>query len=216
MSTASIDTMTGWRSATRAVFIVLAGVCLATLGWYGGADADDAHSAIVIDSGPLKGTSVDGVREYLGIPYAAPPVGSLRWMPPQSFGKWKGLLQATQFGSECPQPSGGNENCLFLNVYAPADAEKNDSKKGGGRAVMVWIHGGGMTEGGADLYDPSPLVQAGGVVVVTINYRLGILGFFAHPAIDVEGHLAGNYGINSSRWVGYSEISPRSAATRSR
>jgi para-nitrobenzyl esterase len=157
----------------------------------GGAAADDAHGAIVTESGPLKGTTVNGVREYLGIPYAAPPLGSLRWMPPQSFGKWKGLLQATHFGSECPQapsPFGtasNDEDCLFLNVYTP-QGEENESKshrrspadkQRSDRPVMVWIHGGALLVGGGDLYDPTPLVKQGGVIVVTINYRPGLLGF---------------------------------------
>ena len=139
------------------------------------ADSGD-HRAIVTESGPLKGTTVADVNEYLGIPYAAPPVGSLRWTPPQSFGKWHGVLDATQFGSECPQSGGGNENCLFLNVYTPKADDNEDEPRGRGdkhrhgRAVMVWIHGGGLTGGGADQYDPSPLVNGGDVIVVTINY----------------------------------------------
>ena len=176
------------------------------------ADSGD-HRAIVTEGGPLKGTTVGGVKEYLGIPYAAPPVGSLRWTPPQSFGKWHGVLHATQFGSECPQSGGGNEDCLFLNVYAPKADDHEDEAQGRGpkhhhddkhregRAVMVWIHGGGLTGGGADQYDPSPLVNSGDVIVVTINYRLGLLGFFAHPALDAEGHLAGNYGFMDQQFA---------------
>jgi len=144
--------------------------------------------AIATESGPVMGIATGLMSEYLGIPYAAPPVGALRWTPPQSFGRWQGVLQATQFGSECPQDGGGDENCLFLNVYAPNVQTGQDRHNG--LPVMVWIHGGGLTSGVSSDFDPTPLMQAGGVIVVTINYRLGVLGFFAHPAIDGEGHLA--------------------------
>ena len=114
-------------------------------------------------------------------------------MPPQAFGQWKGVFQATQFGSECPQAGGGDENCLFLNIYTPHLETKH--------AVMVWIHGGGLTSGAGSDFDPTPLVEGGGVIVVTINYRLGMLGFFAHPALDAEGHLAGNYGFMDQQFA---------------
>jgi para-nitrobenzyl esterase len=164
------------------------------------------NKVIVTESGPLEGMIANGINEYLGIPYAAPPVGSLRWVPPQPFGMWKGVLQATQFGNACVQPDGlggtfGSEDCLSLNVYSPGDrkgehtpANKNDNEQKHKRLpVMVWIHGGGFTTGGGGFYDPTPLVQQGNVIVVTINYRLGPLGIFAHPAIDAEGHLNVNY-----------------------
>jgi para-nitrobenzyl esterase len=155
--------------------------------------------AIATESGPVMGIASALINEYLGIPYAAPPVGALRWTPPQSFGRWQGVLQATQFGSECPQDGGGDENCLFLNVYAPNVQTGQDRHNG--LPVMVWIHGGGLTSGVSSDFDPTPLMQAGGVIVVTINYRLGILGFFAHPAIDGEGHLAGNYGLMDQQFA---------------
>ena len=203
--------------ASRATIRIVAGLAIIVAAAVGSgpvasADTGD-HRAIVTESGPLKGMTVGGVKEYLGIPYAAPPVGSLRWTPPQSFGKWHGVFRATQFSSDCPQSGGGNEDCLFLNVYTPKAADNedeahgrgvkhhHDDKHGQGRAVMVWIHGGGLTGGGADQYDPSPLVNGGHVIVVTINYRLGLLGFFAHPALDAEGHLAGNYGFTDQQFA---------------
>jgi para-nitrobenzyl esterase len=153
--------------------------------------------AIVTESGPLKGIVVGQVNQYLGIPYAAPPVGALRWMPPQPFGQWEGVFQATKFGNECPQTGGGNENCLFLNIYTPhLNEPKHDEL-----AVMVWIHGGGLTSGAGSDYDPTPLVEGGRVIVVTINYRLGMLGFFAQQALDTEGHLAGNYGFMDQQYA---------------
>jgi para-nitrobenzyl esterase len=165
-------------------------------------------AAIVTESGPLKGIETSIEDQFLGIPYAAPPVGNLRWVPPQPRGQWQGVLDATQFGNYCTQPDGaggtfGDEDCLTLNVYRPH--QMKNANQTGGVAVMVWIHGGGLAGGGSADYDPSPLVLGGNVLVVTINYRLGYLGFLAHPALDAEGHLAGNYGLMDQqfalRWV---------------
>ncbi|MGO9449747.1 MAG: carboxylesterase/lipase family protein [Candidatus Binataceae bacterium] len=156
---------------------------------------------VVTESGPLRGITKGQVDEYLGIPYAAPPVGNLRWMPPEPYGRWPGTFQATQFGNVCPQESGaqvtGSENCLFLNVYAP-HARK---KRGPHLPVMVWIHGGGLAAESGEIFDPSPLVEHGNLIVVTINYRLGLLGFFAHPAIDNEGHPRGSYGLMDQQFA---------------
>ena len=138
-----------------------------------------ARPVIVTDQGPLRGLTVSGEQQFLGIPYAAPPVGSLRWLPPRPPARFKGVFQATQFGSACTQPNPnaagstlGSEDCLTLNIYVP-DIEPPPH----GFPVMVWIHGGGLTGGGGFLYDPTSLVQKGNVIVVTINYRLGLLGF---------------------------------------
>ena len=155
--------------------------------------------AIVTESGPLKGIINGNITEFLGIPYAAPPVGNLRWMPPQSFGKWHGLLDASTFGNQCTQGGGGREDCLFLNIYVP-NFKKNANKHGGAAPVMFWIHGGGLTSGAGSDYDPTPLVNQG-VIVVTINYRLGYLGFFAQTALDTEGHDAGNYGLMDQQFA---------------
>ena len=158
---------------------------------------------VVTPSGKLRGVINGDIAEYLGIPYAAPPVGNLRWMPPQPYGRWQGVLDASAFGSQCTQPGGvGTEDCLFLNVYVPI--KKNNSKKHRRPPVMFWIHGGGLTAGAGSDYDPTPLVEQG-VIVVTINYRLGYLGFLAQSALDSEGHEAGNYGLQDQqfamRWV---------------
>jgi para-nitrobenzyl esterase len=155
--------------------------------------------AIVTTSGPLKGIVNGNVAEFLGIPYAAPPVGNLRWMPPQPFGRWHGLLDASSFGSVCTQGGRGSEDCLFLNIYVP-NFKKNGNKHGGAMPVMFWIHGGGLTAGAGSDYDPTPLVNQG-VMVVTINYRLGYLGFFAQTALDSEGHDAGNYGLMDQQFA---------------
>ena len=156
------------------------------------------------ESGIVVGTTTNGVNQFLGIPYAAPPVGPLRWTPPKPFGFFpKLVLQANKFGSECTQPGSGSENCLFLNVYAP-QIESADPKNIRaflrGRPVMVWIHGGALVSGGGDQFDPTLMVKQG-VVVVTINYRLGYLGFFAQTGVDAEHHENGNYGFMDQQFA---------------
>jgi para-nitrobenzyl esterase len=173
-------------------------------------DRDKGGGPVVnTTDGPVKGFVKDGVKTFLGIPYAAPPVGDLRWRPPQP-PKHHGLLDATEFGNTCPQvttlgafagPPSTTEDCLYLNVFT------TDLK--GPKPVIVWIHGGGNVTGETNDYDGSKLATGGplgpGTVVVTINYRLGIFGFFSNPAINAEGHPWGNYGILDQqaalRWV---------------
>ncbi len=198
------------RGLTSKLLLLAAAICAVTLGSALTASADDAFSPLALTkSGFVTGTTTsNGVNEFLGIPYATPPVGALRWTPPKSYGFFPGFfLKATSFGSECTQAGGGSENCLFLNVYTPQNVlaeEDLQEDHGRGLPVMVWIHGGGFTSGNSDLYDPTPLVKKG-VIVVTINYRLGYLGFFAESAIDAEGHLNGNYGLMDQqlalKWV---------------
>ena len=160
------------------------------------------------DGGLVRGAAVAGVDSFLGLPYAAPPTGNLRWRPPQPAAVWSGVRDATQFGPSCPQPTENNpylppgpisENCLYLNVYTPTSRDRS----GGGRPVLVWIHGGGLVQDGGRNYDGTKLA-ADGTVVVTINYRLGALGFLAHPALASHG-AAGNYGLMDQqaalRWV---------------
>jgi para-nitrobenzyl esterase len=163
--------------------------------------SNSTNSAIVTESGPLKGTTVGSVNEYLGIPYAAPPVDALRWQPPQPFGQWQGVFHAIQFGNVCPQFDSsigsvvGKEDCLFLNVYTPQPSKSPQGDNHSGLPVMVWIHGGGLTSGTGETYDPTPMVEQGNVIVVTINYRLGLLGFFAQTALDSESSPSANYGL---------------------
>jgi para-nitrobenzyl esterase len=177
------------------------------------AGAVEATAPVVrIDTGDLQGFRNDaGVLEYLNIPYAAPPVGPLRWMPPQPASQWKGTRDATSFGHLCAQtttlgvfagPASVDEDCLVLNVFTTG-------LHGKGRPVFVWIHGGGNVDGASNDYDGSKLATGGPkgtpTVVVTVNYRLGLLGYLAHPALDSEGHLSRNYGIldlqAALRWV---------------
>jgi para-nitrobenzyl esterase len=200
---------------TSRLVLAVALVCACTLGMVASASAKKSFPKpfAITKSGVVLGMTVNGVNEYLGIPYAKDPSGALRWLPPEAFGKFKAPLEANQFGSECTQPGpSGSENCLFLNVYTPAAAEPGEetgdespssstSKKSKGLPVMVWIHGGGLTGGGGDLYDPTPLVNGGGVIVVTINYRLGVLGFLAQSGIDAEHHMLGNYGFMDQQFA---------------
>jgi len=149
------------------------------------------------------------MQEFRGIPYAEAPVGDLRWRPPQELARWTGVLDATAFGLHCPQVStpygtpSTSEDCLFLNVFTP---DKTNQGRPHLLPVMFWIHGGGLVVGESDGYDPSALV-AHDVVVVTINYRLGELGFLAHPALAAESPngASGNYGLMDQqaalRWV---------------
>jgi para-nitrobenzyl esterase len=178
----------------------------------GGAVASPTSSAanpiMRIDGGLVRGADAAGVRSFLGLPYAAPPTGNLRWRPPQPAAAWSGVRDATKFGPSCPQATMGNpflppgpisEDCLYLNVYTPA------ARPGANRPVLVWIHGGGLVQDGARNYDGTKLA-ADGTVVVTINYRLGALGFLAHPALASRpGGAAGNYGLMDQqaalRWV---------------
>ena len=153
------------------------------------------------ESGKLKGIFNGKTAEFLGIPYAAPPVGAARWTPPQPFGKFHGTFDASAFGNVCTQGGNGSEDCLFLNIYVPHFNKNGHKHRNGGLPVMFWIHGGGLVSGAGSLYDPTPLLNPGNVIVVTINYRLGYLGFFAQTAIDAEGHKNGNYGLMDQQFA---------------
>jgi para-nitrobenzyl esterase len=165
-----------------------------------GAPAFAATPTATVEQGVLSGVEVGSIDEFLGVRYATPPVGDLRWRPPQPVSRGQQQLDATQFGNSCAQgqspwgtPS-SSEDCLFLNIYVSAAARGSQlwEQK---LPVMVWIHGGGFTGGNGGAYDPTELVQEGNVIVVTINYRLGALGLFAHPALDAENHLTANYAL---------------------
>jgi para-nitrobenzyl esterase len=162
------------------------------------AASDSGGGPIVkIDGGAVRGVAVPGGYAFHGLPYAAPPTGHLRWRAPQPPAKWKGVRDATEFAPICPQPERPfsidvkDEDCLYLNVSTP----ELRKARGGGRPVLVWIHGGGATAGAGHEDDPTKLA-AEGIVVVTINYRLGALGFLSHPALaSWPGGPSGNYGL---------------------
>lgn len=148
--------------------------------------------------GAVEGVWAKGVNEFLGIPYAVPPVGELRWRPPVSAQPWKGVRRSVAFGPACAQvttlgafagPASANEDCLTLNIFTP---KMGASAK---LPVIVWIHGGGNLDGSSRDYDATRLATLGNTVVVTVNYRLGLFGWLANPALDAEGHPFGNYGL---------------------
>ena len=154
--------------------------------------------------GPIRGYVHEGLRSFLGIPYAAPPVNSLRWRPPEPSKAWAETLDAVDFGKVCAQdnpcfPGFGHfsytEDCLYLNVVTPADVT---GKK---LPVLVLIHGGGLYCGASNDYDPRRLVKQGNLVFVSFNYRLGVFGFFSHPVINAEAHPAGNYGTMDQQFA---------------
>lgn len=150
---------------------------------------DGAPIRVAAPAGVVEGRARDGVEAFAGIPYAQPPVGPLRWRPPAAVPRWKGARPAAAFGNDCPQvaipgdltPSDQpkSEDCLYLNVWRPAEAKK--------LPVMVWIHGGGFVSGSSasPVLDGANLARRG-AVVVSFNYRLGRFGFFAHPALSTE------------------------------
>jgi para-nitrobenzyl esterase len=173
-----------------------------------------AADQLRVTGGQLEGTtgSQPGIRAFLGIPYAAPPVGPKRWTAPEPAAKWTGLRKADQFGNRCMQTNpfpdmvfqspAESEDCLYLNVWTPAKAAAERLP------VMVWIHGGGYYSGSGDEARHNGSVLASkGVVLVTINYRLGVLGFLAHPELTAESsHKAsGNYAlldqVAALKWV---------------
>jgi len=195
--------MSQWNRASAAI-------CLCLI-----AAASSARS-VVIDSGAIEGVTRDGVDIYTGVPFAAPPVGSFRWREPQPVPAWRGTRSATAFAPACMQtgvsmpgetPPATSEDCLYLNVWSPGSPsaagagaqERPAAKSANARLpVLVWIHGGAWRNGSASmpLYWGDRLAQRG-VIVVTVAYRLGPLGFLAHPELTAESaqRSSGNYGL---------------------
>jgi para-nitrobenzyl esterase len=177
-------------------FAVLAALCFAL--------PAAAHEAPVVrtPAGSVRGEAAGDLHIFRGIPYARPPVGQLRWRPPLQMSRWRGTRDATQFGPNCMQPQmragsiysaerpSMSEDCLTLNIWTPANAEN--------APVMVWIHGGSLATGaGSDGITDGAAMARRGIVVVSINYRLGVLGYLAHPALSAESrrNISGNYGL---------------------
>ena len=185
----------------RVIRVGIAMALLARRGRRGG--GPDARSPVKTDAGPVTGVVAGDVAAYKGIPFAAPPVGDLRWKAPQPVKPWTAALAADHYAADCMQkPFGGDaaplgtppaEDCLYLNVWTPA------ARAAAPLPVMVWIYGGGFVNGGSSpaVYDGSAFARRG-IVFVSMNYRLGRFGFFAHPALTAEtpkGTPLGNYGF---------------------
>ena len=190
----------------RSIPIVRAAACAAAVLvlWAGGAGSSAAQTVldpaapVMVTGGSIRGAVSAGnadIVAFKGIPFAAPPVGELRWRPPEPVLGWDGVRDASESGAICVQNGGQgvtqDEDCLILNVWAPRETSEP-------RPVLFWIHGGGYTGGSGStaIYDGTPLA-ADGAVVVTINYRLNVFGFLAHPALSVESPhgASGNYGL---------------------
>lgn len=197
--------MSGLKFATRAAALGLA--MLAT----NSALSSDTAPIVQAPAGKVRGVPVDGLNIFKGIPYAQAPVGEMRWKPPAPLGAWDGVRDATQFGAACQQPgypAGSiyaesykmSEDCLFLNIWSPAKAKN--------APVFLWIHGGNLIRGSSSqgLFDGAALAKRG-IVVVSINYRLGIFGYFAHRELSAESPegISGNYGVQDQiaalQWV---------------
>jgi para-nitrobenzyl esterase len=175
-------------------------ICIILIGFSflaGCAQKEPASALVKTDAGSVSGTDQNGIRVYLGIPFAAPPTGGLRWKPPAAVQPWDGVKDTKQYSATCPQPASPaplnmSEDCLYLNVWTPAKSA--DEKL----PVMVFFYGGGFKDVAFSMpvYNGTTLAEKG-VIVVTPNYRLGALGFLAHPQLDAESphNASGNYGI---------------------
>ncbi|MER7578083.1 carboxylesterase/lipase family protein [Streptomyces sp. NPDC126514] len=204
------------RSASRLAgrFLIAAALAsVAALSLPAGAQADESQPSnpvVNTDKGPVRGSTVGQTREFLGVPYAAAPVADLRWRAPQPHASWQEVRDATSFGDHCPQTAtlfdapSVSEDCLNLNIYVPGQI---NSSPGDQRPVMVYFHGGGFHHGASKDYNPKEIAETGDVVVVTLNYRLGMLGFLSHPALTAESSdsASGNYGLMDQqaalKWV---------------
>ena len=181
----------------------------------------EQNSERVLPDGVVIGTKGENdTFTWKGIPFAKPPVGELRWKAPQDSTSWNGALEAVEFKSSCFQGSSriegdtdenwsGSEDCLYLNVWTPSITQKEIKESEKKLPVMMWIHGGGNTVGSAHVYDPSVLVSQHKVIVVTIQYRMGPLGWFRHPSLHNSDSskldISGNYGtldtIKALEWI---------------
>ncbi|MCX5049857.1 MULTISPECIES: carboxylesterase/lipase family protein [unclassified Streptomyces] len=190
--------------ALTAVFATAAGPALPTQPALSARQVDRPAVGTVVRThdGAVRGTAHDGYRTFEGLPYAAPPEGRLRWAPPQPARPWTGTRDATRPASACPQAAGEvpggstDEDCLHLNVTAPDAATPRHP-----RPVIVWLHGGGFTTGAGSSYDAHRMATRGDAVVVTVNYRLGALGFLAHAGLPGSGTFGLADQQAALRWV---------------
>ncbi|WP_306318929.1 MULTISPECIES: carboxylesterase/lipase family protein [unclassified Streptomyces] len=208
------------RTTHAAIAVALVSGALVVTATSSGAAASDAVASGAVtatggvagptvrtDKGVVRGSAEGTVRSFAGIPYAAAPVGDLRWAPTAPAPRWRGVRDATRPGSPCPQtglvppvgPHSDSEDCLYVNVTAPRASSPRP------RPVMVYLHGGDHTDGEGAMNGAARLAAQGDVVVVTVNYRLGALGYLAHPDLEKKGGESGNYGFLDQqaalRWV---------------
>lgn len=200
------------RSGSARLGITMAAALALTAGTALGPSAASGPSSasgntVQTPTGTVKGVVTGDHRVFNGIPYAAPPVGHLRWQPPRPASSWSGVRDATTPPADCvqtavawrPAAASTTEDCLYLNVWTPKQANA-----GARRPVAVWFHGGGSINGAGRDFEPVSMVTQGDLLVVTVNYRLGALGYLTLPQLDQEG-ASGNYGlldqIQALRWV---------------
>ena len=196
------------RSLLSPLAAVLSGLLVAVLPASAASAALQPGEPPVVEtgSGAVRGVSAGGVDSFLGIPYAAPPVGDLRWSPPQPAAPWDGVRAAEAYGNRCPAtespngPRSETEDCLFVNVQRPAGSTPEDRLP-----VYVFIHGGGLVNGSSNQADMAEIVSLTGIVGVSMNYRLGALGFLGHPQLTARQGESGNFGLmdqqEALRWV---------------
>jgi len=189
----------------RCTAVALTAVLAATLGFAGlsSARAQSTGDTVRTGGGLVRGTLDGQSRVFTGIPFAAPPTGDRRWQPPQPAASWSGVRDATKRPAPCPQLAdsgdalmpGSSEDCLYLNVTTPQKAAAKP------KPVMVWLHGGGLSGGAASDYDGRRLSRAGDVIVVTVAYRLGAIGFFGYPGLPDSGTFGVADQQAGLRWV---------------
>jgi carboxylesterase type B len=191
-----------------ALLVVALPACSAHGSAGGARTAEPGQDGLIVSTvdGKLQGNNAEGVDQFLGVPYAAPPVGMLRWQAPRPPRPWHGIRDATSYGSRCPQLASANglqednENCLYLNVFTPADHPRGPAPSPAGRdgrlPVLFMIHGGGLANGAGDQHDGSLIARTDHIIVVSVNYRLGVLGFLDVPGLGSSRLTAhGNYGL---------------------
>ncbi len=200
------------RARRIAAAILLAASALVTAAAVAPAASAHPGQGLIVrtDKGLVQGGYAEGTDQFLGVPYAAPPVGALRWAAPAPAPRWTGIRQATSYGGRCAQLASGNgprvdnEDCLYLNVYTPPGLGPGSRQRG--LPVLFMIHGGGLTTGAGDQHDGSLIATTDHIIVVSINYRLGPLGFLDVPGLGAGASAAnGNYGLLDQeaalRWV---------------
>jgi carboxylesterase type B len=203
---------------TAAILLVLALPACSRHGSVSARTARPGQARLIVstEDGKLRGKHAEGIDQFLGVPYATPPVGMLRWQPPEPARPWRSIRDAMSYGHRCPQLASSNgpredtENCLYLNVFTPAahprGSQPSATGRGGGLPVLFMIHGGGLANGAGDQFDGSLIVSADHIIVVSVNYRLGVFGFLDVPGLSSSPLAAqGNYGLLDQeaalRWV---------------